>query len=66
MAKAASHPEELHDEGALPAGIAADDHCALHFRGTELAEAVTSRTGAGAYRIDAAGESPLAVRRLGG
>jgi len=53
-------------EGALPAGIAADDDCALHFRGTSLAEAVSARDAAGAYRIDASGESPLPVRRLGG
>ncbi|HEX2377336.1 MAG TPA: peptidase E [Gaiellales bacterium] len=53
-------------EGALPPGIAADDNCALHFRGTALAEAVSSRDGAGAYRIDASGEAPLAARRLGG
>ena len=53
-------------EGALPAGIAADDDCALHFRDAALAEAVSARDGAGAYRIDASGESPLPVRRLGG
>jgi peptidase E len=53
-------------EGALPPGIAADDNCALHFRGTALAEAVSSRDGADAYRIDASGEAPLAARRLGG
>jgi dipeptidase E len=53
-------------EGALPPGIAADDNCGLHFRGTELVEAVSSRDGACAYRVDATGESPLAVRRLGG
>ena len=53
-------------EGALPPGIAADDDCALHFRGTTLAEAVASRDGAGAYRVDATGETPLAARRLGG
>lgn len=53
-------------EGKLPPGIAADDDCALHFRGTELAEAVSSRTGAGAYRVDVSGEAPLAVRRLAG
>jgi peptidase E len=53
-------------DGSLPPGIAADDHCALHFRGIELAEAVSSRAGAGAYRVDAAGEAPLDVRRLGG
>ncbi len=53
-------------EGVLPPGIAADDNCALHFQGTSLVEAVSSRDGAGAYRIDAAGESPLVARRLAG
>ena len=53
-------------EAALPPGIAADDDCALHFHGTSLVEAVTSRDAAGAYRVDAAGESPLAARRLRG
>jgi peptidase E len=53
-------------EGSLPPGTAADDDCGLHFRGTSLAEAVSARDGAGAYRIEASGESPLRVRRLGG
>jgi dipeptidase E len=53
-------------EGSLPPGIAADDNCALHFQGTSLGEAVASRDGAGAYRVDAAGESPLPARRLRG
>jgi dipeptidase E len=53
-------------DGTLPPGIAADDNCALHFHGTSLVEAVASRDGAGAYRIDASGESPLPARRLGG
>jgi dipeptidase E len=53
-------------DGALPPGIAADDNCALHFQGTSLVEAVASRDGAGAYRVDATGEAPLAARRLGG
>jgi dipeptidase E len=53
-------------DGALPPGVAADDNCALHFQGTSLVEAVASRDGAGAYRVDATGEAPLAARRLGG
>jgi dipeptidase E len=53
-------------DGTLPPGVAADDNCALHFRGTSLVEAVASRAAAGAYRVDASGESPLPVRRLGG
>jgi dipeptidase E len=35
----------------LPGGLAADDGCALHFVGTELAEAVALRPGAQAYRV---------------
>ncbi len=50
----------------LPAGVAADDCVALHYTGTELAEAVTARKGASAYRVDAAGEYPLQTRLLGG
>jgi peptidase E len=36
----------------LPAGWAADDGAAIHFAGTELAEAVAARRGAGAYRVE--------------
>lgn len=35
----------------LPAGYAADDGAALHFRGMELVEVVSSREGASAYRV---------------
>ena len=35
----------------MPAGYAADDGVALHFRGTELVEAVSSRVGASAYYV---------------
>lgn len=38
-------------EGLL-GGYAADDGAALHFRGTELSEVVTSRPGASAYRVE--------------
>lgn len=37
----------------LAGGYAADDGAALHFVGTELAEVVTSRPAAGAYRVEA-------------
>ena len=55
--------------GALPAGVACDDHAAAHFVGTELLEAVASRPGAGAYRVtrDAAAgarEEPIPTRTL--
>jgi dipeptidase E len=48
----------------FPAGIAADDDVALHYEGTELREVVTSRPGATAYRVNAAGEAPLDARLL--
>lgn len=57
--------------GSLPAGVAADDGCALVFRDGELHEAVSSRPGAGAWRVHLAGEgldvaeSPIDVRYLG-
>jgi dipeptidase E len=49
----------------LPAGVAADDDVALHYVGTELREVVTSRDGAGAYRVSADGEEALDARLLG-
>jgi peptidase E len=48
----------------FPAGIAADDGVALRYDGTELAEVVTVRAGATAYRVDAAGAEPLDARLL--
>jgi peptidase E len=55
--------------GRVAAGYAADDGAALHFIGTRLAEVVTSRPRAGAYRVERAGgravEKPLATRYLG-
>lgn len=48
----------------FPAGVAADDNVALHYVGTELREGVTSREGATAYRVTAAGEAPLHARLL--
>ena len=50
--------------GGLREGIAADDGVALHFVGTELAEVVTCRPGAAAYRVDREGETRLAAREL--
>ena len=54
----------------FPGGFAGDDGAALYFRGTELVEAVSSRPGAGAYRVAVADgqavESRLDVRYLGG
>lgn len=62
--------QRLIAEGALPDGYAADDGAALVFRGTELAEVVTSRPAARAYRVirgpagDAV-ETELLTRYLG-
>jgi dipeptidase E len=56
-------------EGLL-GGYAADDGAALHFRGTELFEVVTSRKGASAYRVELVDgrvrETSLKARYLGG
>jgi peptidase E len=51
--------------GGLPAGLAADDGVGLHFEGTELAEVVTCRPGAAAYRVTADGEDRIDARLLG-
>jgi len=54
----------------FPAGWAADDHCGLHFIGTELREAVSARDGAAAYRLELRDgevvETPLPTRLLDG
>jgi hypothetical protein len=53
----------------IPGGYAADDGCALLFRDGELADAVSSRRDARAFRVrkanGAAVEEPLPVRYLG-
>jgi len=49
----------------FPPGYAADDCVALRFSGRELAEVVSARTGAGAYRVTADGEEPIEPRQLG-
>jgi peptidase E len=49
----------------FPPGIAADDGVGVHYVGTELAEVVTVRDGACAYRVEPDGESALDARRLG-
>jgi len=49
----------------FPPGVAADDGIGIRYTGTELAEVVSVREGAGAYRVDADGEEPLPVRLLG-
>ncbi|HTR32337.1 MAG TPA: peptidase E [Gaiellaceae bacterium] len=51
-------------DGGFPEGVAADDGVALHYVGTELAEVVTCRPGATAYRVTRAGEDALDARLL--
>ncbi|MDX6276686.1 MAG: hypothetical protein QOJ72_814 [Nocardioidaceae bacterium] len=56
-------------DGTLPDGYATDDGAALVYRGTELAEAVATTPGAGAYAVrriapDTVEETPLEVRQI--
>jgi dipeptidase E len=51
-------------DGGFPDGIAADDGVGLHYVGTELAEIVTCRPGATAYRVARDGEERLVAREL--
>jgi peptidase E len=51
-------------EQGFPAGYAADNEVALRFDGTELAECVTAREGASAWRVDRDGERALPTRLL--
>ena len=53
----------VRDDG-FPPGYAADDDVGLHFVGSELREVVTTRDGAGAYRVTPDGEEPLEARML--
>jgi peptidase E len=43
---------QLIADEVLPAGYATDDGVGLHYRGTELVEAVTDRPGKNAYRVE--------------
>jgi dipeptidase E len=54
---------ELIDDG-FPEGVAADDGVGIHYVGTEIAEVVTCRPGAAAYRVTRAGEEQLETREL--
>ncbi len=51
-------------DGGFPEGLAADDGVGLHFVGTELAEVVTCRPDATAYRVTRTGEERLDARSL--
>ena len=46
----------------LPGGHAADDDAALHFAGTRLAEVVSDRPGAAAYRVERKGDEIVETR----
>jgi dipeptidase E len=48
----------------FPPGVAADDGVGVHYVGTEVAEVVTCREGATAYRVEPDGETALEARRL--
>jgi dipeptidase E len=50
----------------FPPGLAADDGVALRFESTKLAEAVSVRPNARAYRVSAEGEEPIEPRLLSG
>lgn len=52
-------------DGGFPEGVAADDGVGLHYVGTELAEVVTCRPGAAAYRVTRDGEDLIEARLLG-
>ena len=49
----------------FPPGYAADAGVGLHFVGTELAEVLSDREGATAYRVEPGSETPLPARFLG-
>jgi dipeptidase E len=57
-------------DGSLPDGLAADNGVGLHFVGTELAEAVATRAGQGAFRVELVDgevrETPIEARPLPG
>ena len=55
---------QLVTSGELLPGWAADDGAALVFAGTQLAEVVSSRPEAAAYRVEGDGEQRLAARYL--
>jgi peptidase E len=63
--------QSLVGDGTLPPGYATDDGAGLHYRGTELVEALGEEDGKGAYRVEpgddgTAIETRLETRRLPG
>lgn len=51
-------------DGGFPAGIAAEDGVALRYEGAGLAEVVSCRPGARAYRVEPGSETPLDARTI--
>jgi peptidase E len=51
-------------EGGFPEGVAAEDGVGVHYTGTTIAEVVTCRPGAAAYRVTRSGEERLETREL--
>jgi dipeptidase E len=51
-------------DGGFPEGVAADDGVGIHYVGTEIAEVVTCRPGAAAYRVRRDGEERLETKEL--
>jgi dipeptidase E len=51
-------------EQGFPPGIGAGNEVAVRFRNTDVAEVVTARREAGAWRVQAEGEAPLEARLL--
>ena len=51
-------------DGGFPEGVAADDGVGIHYVGTEIADVVTCRPGAAAYRVTRDGEERLETREL--
>jgi peptidase E len=61
---------DLVGSGALPRGYATEDGVGLHYRGTDLVEAVTIRPGARAWSVEATADGgvhsePVVARRIG-
>jgi len=51
-------------DGGFAEGVAADDGVAIHYVGTEIAEVVSCRPGAAAYRVTRDGEERLDTKEL--
>jgi len=56
--------QRLIADGTLPPGYATDDGVGLHYRGTELAEVLSDRPGAAAYRVEPDGRGGAIETRL--